>query len=120
MLRQDIRALRLFAFVSLVHLYFFRVARQLAPLHSRLSSLTSANTPSALLNQLLIARAPARDPEILILDEALSNIDEAVQSSLLSSLRSAGMTIVICTHRPFTIALADRVIEVEGGRMAGL
>jgi ABC-type bacteriocin/lantibiotic exporter with double-glycine peptidase domain len=81
---------------------------------------TSANTPSALLNQLLIARALARDPEILVLDEALSNIDEAVQSSLLSNLRSAGMTIVICTHRPFTMALADRVIEVDGGRMAEL
>jgi ABC-type bacteriocin/lantibiotic exporter with double-glycine peptidase domain len=71
--------------------------------------------PSALLHQLLIARALARRPEMLVLDEALSNLDSDVQSGLVADLRRSGMTIVICTHRPSTMALADRIIRLERG-----
>jgi ABC-type multidrug transport system fused ATPase/permease subunit len=71
--------------------------------------------PSAFLHQLLIARALARQPEMLVLDEALSNLDADVQSGLISDLRHSGMTVVICTHRPSTMALADRVIRLERG-----
>jgi len=79
--------------------------------------LTRAAVPSAMVNQLLIARAVARAPELLVLDEALSNLEEPVQARLISDLRARGITLVICTHRPSSWVLADRVLRLEGGRI---
>jgi ATP-binding cassette subfamily B multidrug efflux pump len=68
-----------------------------------------------------IARALARDPRVLILDEALSAVDTETESRLLSNLRRAGRgrTVVIAAHRLSSVARADRILVLDrDGRVA--
>lgn len=69
--------------------------------------------------RLALARALVRRPRLLLLDDATSAVDTAVESEILSALRSAALpsTVVIVATRPATIALADQVIFVEHGRI---
>ncbi len=66
-----------------------------------------------------IARAVIRNPRILVLDEATSALDAATEETLLTNLRRAsrGRTIVIVTHRLGALAIADRVLCLEDGRI---
>jgi HlyB family type I secretion system ABC transporter len=66
-----------------------------------------------------IARAVIRNPRILVLDEATSGLDAATEETLLTNLRRAsrGRTIVIVTHRLGALAIADRVLCLEDGRI---
>jgi ATP-binding cassette subfamily B protein/subfamily B ATP-binding cassette protein MsbA len=66
-----------------------------------------------------LARAILRNPEILILDEATSQIDIESEQSIHRALESfaQGRTALIVTHRLSTLALADRVLVMEGGRL---
>jgi ATP-binding cassette subfamily B protein len=65
------------------------------------------------------ARAFLADPTVLILDEATASLDipaeRAVQQALLTVLR--GRTAVIIAHRLSTVAIADRVLVMENGRI---
>lgn len=62
-----------------------------------------------------IARALARDPRILILDDALSAVDTETESRLLSNLRRAGSTrtVIIAAHRLSSVAHADRIVVLS-------
>ncbi|WP_130176307.1 ABC transporter ATP-binding protein [Cryobacterium sp. SO1] len=67
-----------------------------------------------------LARAIVGRPRVLLLDEALSALDEPLRDSLrleLQSLtRSIGLTVVHVTHdREEALALADRVVVLDGG-----
>jgi ATP-binding cassette subfamily B protein len=66
-----------------------------------------------------IARALARNPGILILDEATSAMDPALESRVLGELRRimAGRTIILITHRTYLAGLADFVLQVDKGRV---
>ena len=67
-----------------------------------------------------IARALARDPRVLILDDALSAVDTETESKLLENLRRAGRgrTVVIAAHRLSSVARADRILVLDrGGRV---
>lgn len=70
--------------------------------------------------RLAIARALIRDPKVLILDEATSALDtrsEAlVQEALARLVR--GRTVFVVAHRLSTIRAADRIVAMEGGRIA--
>jgi ATP-binding cassette subfamily B protein len=59
-----------------------------------------------------IARALARDPRILVLDDALSAVDTETERRLLEHLRRAGRgrTVVIAAHRLSSVARADRIV----------
>ncbi len=95
-----------------------RIADTIANLPMGMQTMVAmATVPSAMLNQLLIARTLARRPEIVVFDETFSNLDDEVQSGMVSDLRRGGTTMVICSHRPSTIALADRVIRLDHGRI---
>ncbi len=59
-----------------------------------------------------IARALARDPKVLVLDDCLSAIDTETERELLGSLRAAGhgRTVLVAAHRLTTVASADRIL----------
>jgi ATP-binding cassette subfamily B multidrug efflux pump len=69
--------------------------------------------------RLAIARALARDPKVLILDDALSSVDTNTEERILRSLRSelAGRTAIIISHRISTAREADRVVVLDEGRI---
>ena len=70
--------------------------------------------------RLAIARAFLKDPPILILDEATSDLDaesEFLVQQALSELMK-GRTVLVIAHRLATVRNADRVVVVHGGRIA--
>ncbi|MEO8001893.1 MAG: ABC transporter ATP-binding protein [Arenimonas sp.] len=68
--------------------------------------------------RIALARALLKDPAILILDEATAMFDPEGERSFIAEchdlLRSR--TVLLITHRPASLALADRVIKLEAGR----
>jgi ATP-binding cassette, subfamily B, bacterial len=60
-----------------------------------------------------------RKPRLLILDDATSAVDPSVESSILTGLKRAELpsTVVVVAYRQSSIALADEVIYLEGGRV---
>jgi len=66
-----------------------------------------------------IARAVLRRPPILILDDALSAIDGETEELVLGALRErrGRATTLLIAHRLSTVAHADRVIVLDGGRV---
>jgi ABC-type multidrug transport system fused ATPase/permease subunit len=64
-----------------------------------------------------IARALIRQPRLLVLDDATSAVDAAVESAILEGLRKLDTTVVIVAYRRSSIVLADEVIYVEDGRV---
>jgi ABC-type multidrug transport system fused ATPase/permease subunit len=67
-----------------------------------------------------LARAIVRGPRVLILDDATSSVDASVEAQILAALREElHTTLVVVAYRLSTIRLADRVIYLEDGRVAG-
>jgi len=66
-----------------------------------------------------IARALARDPRVLILDDALSAVDTETEARLLRSLRLAGegRTVILSAHRLATVKDADQILCLEDGKV---
>ncbi len=66
-----------------------------------------------------LARAILRNPEVLILDEATSQIDVESEQLIHNVLEefTRNRTTLLITHRPSTIALADRVVVMDLGRI---
>ena len=66
-----------------------------------------------------IARAIVSDPQILILDEATSQIDGQSENIIHDSLAKfiQDRTTIVITHRPSSLRLADRVIVMELGEI---
>ena len=71
--------------------------------------------------RLIIARALLKDAPIVVLDEATSQVDSATEVRLRSTIRELAdrRTVIIMAHRLSTIELADRVLVLEGGVIAG-
>lgn len=68
--------------------------------------------------RILLARALYKQPRILFLDEATSALDVAKERAVNEAVRSLRLTRILIAHRPETIASADRVIVLSGGRVA--
>ena len=65
-----------------------------------------------------LARALIRRPRFLLLDDATSAVDATVEARILHGLRDElDMTTLIVAHRVSTIALADRVLFMQDGRI---
>jgi ABC-type multidrug transport system fused ATPase/permease subunit len=67
--------------------------------------------------RIAIARALIRQPRLLVLDDATSAVDPALESAILEGLRQLDTTVVIVAYRRSSIVLADEVIYVEDGRV---
>jgi ABC-type multidrug transport system fused ATPase/permease subunit len=71
--------------------------------------------------RLSLARALVRRPRLLVLDDATSAVDPEVEARILAAMRSAasdaGSTMVLIAYRKATIALADEVVFLDGGRV---
>jgi len=66
-----------------------------------------------------LARALLKDPPILILDEATAMFDPQGEVEFLEGSRRAlaGRTVLLITHRPASLAIADRIVRMEGGEI---
>jgi ABC-type multidrug transport system fused ATPase/permease subunit len=68
--------------------------------------------------RLALARALLRRPGLLMLDDATSAVDPTVERQILDGLPDAlRATTLVVAHRLSTIALADRVLFLDGGRI---
>ncbi|MDR1970577.1 MAG: ATP-binding cassette domain-containing protein [Treponema sp.] len=69
--------------------------------------------------RLMIARAIASKPRILMLDEATSALDNITQKRVVQALDSLRITRIVVAHRLSTIRSCDRIILLDRGRIAG-
>jgi len=69
--------------------------------------------------RIAIARALVSDPSVLILDDATSAVDPSKEHEIRAAMETvmAGRTTIVIAHRPGTIAMADRVVLVDQGRV---
>ena len=67
-----------------------------------------------------LARAFLHDAPFLLLDEPTSNLDSLNEAVILKALQEErqGKTVVLVSHRPSTMRVADTVYSVEKGRMS--
>jgi ABC-type multidrug transport system fused ATPase/permease subunit len=70
--------------------------------------------------RIAIARALIKNPRILILDDATASVDATTEARIRLGFREAmkGRTTLIVAHRLSTIALADELVVLDGGRIA--
>ncbi|GAB4405039.1 MAG: alkaline protease secretion ATP-binding protein AprD [Rhodoferax sp.] len=67
-----------------------------------------------------LARALYGQPKVVVLDEPNANLDDAGEAALaqaVSLLRAAQCTVVLITHRPGALALADELLVLSEGRV---
>ncbi len=69
--------------------------------------------------RIAIARAIVADPRVLILDDATSAVDPSKEHEIRAAMATVmnGRTTIVIAHRPGTIALADTVVLLDGGRV---
>lgn len=66
-----------------------------------------------------LARAFINEPSILLLDEPTGSLDHSSEELIMKNLAqySKGKTLVVITHRSSLLALADRIIVIDGGKI---
>ncbi len=70
--------------------------------------------------RIALARAVYAAPSVLVLDEPNANLDEVGETALyqtVAQLKAAGKTVFLISHRPGALALADRLLILQDGRM---
>lgn len=67
--------------------------------------------------RVLLARALYKRPKILFLDEATSHLDVAKEQEVNQAIKALNITRIIVAHRPETIASANRIIVLMGGKI---
>ena len=69
--------------------------------------------------RIAIARAILADPRVLVLDDATSAVDPSKEHEIRAAMATVmeGRTTIVIAHRPGTIALADTVVLLDGGRV---
>ncbi|MFE0678114.1 ABC transporter ATP-binding protein [Streptomyces sp. NPDC058867] len=70
--------------------------------------------------RIAIARALLKDAPILVMDEAVSNLDAGSEQAVTRAMEEArqGRTTLVIAHRLSTILTADRIVVISGGRVA--
>jgi len=78
----------------------------------------SAGFSGGQMQRVLLARALAGQPRILILDEATSALDNMTQATVVRNLAGLGITRLVVAHRLSTIRDADRIFVLHDGSIA--
>lgn len=68
--------------------------------------------------RLAVARALAREPRIVILDEATSHLDAATEAAVAASIAELGITRISVAHRMSTVRTADRIVVIANSTVA--
>ncbi|MBN9670496.1 peptidase domain-containing ABC transporter [Roseibium aggregatum] len=86
---------------------------------TQIGSDLGGRVPTSTLQRICIARALAVEPGILVLNEANALLDLPAERGLISALRRLKglLTVVIVSHRPSMLAVADRQIELRDGKI---
>jgi ATP-binding cassette subfamily B protein len=105
-------------------------AAELAAMHEEVMGLAQSyetrlgergvNLSGGQKQRLTIARALAKEPSILVLDDALSSVDVRTEERILRSLRErpGRNTEIVAAHRISTVQDADRIVAIADGRIA--
>lgn len=72
------------------------------------------------VQRLGLARALATGSDLLLVDDVSSALDAVTEAEVWSGLRAAGTTVLGTTSRAATLAVADRVVVLDGGRVAAV
>ena len=69
--------------------------------------------------RIVLARAILRKPQLLVLDEATSSLDQNSESLIIHSIKkiSKFTTILIIAHRSSTISIADKIYVLSNGKI---
>lgn len=70
-----------------------------------------------------LARALYGNPSVLILDEPNSNLDPAGDRALAEAIKMArarGATILVSSHKPELVQIADRILVLEDGQIKAM
>lgn len=69
---------------------------------------------------LLLARVILRNPQIVLLDEPTASLDESTERKIVSNLNAwlGSRTLIVATHRYPILDMVNRIILVDGGRIA--
>ncbi|MFV0548054.1 MAG: type I secretion system permease/ATPase [Limnobaculum xujianqingii] len=67
----------------------------------------------------LLSRLIVRNPQVVLLDEPTASMDEQLESYVIRQLQSwlVGRSLILVTHRPALLALVDRIVVVDGGKI---
>lgn len=81
-----------------------------------------ANLSGGQRQRIAIARAIYRNPKVLIFDEATSALDKNTEDSIKKTIEliKKDKIIIIIAHRPSTIKLANKIIEIENGKIVNI
>ncbi len=84
---------------------------------TRVGDNATARLPRSLLVRITLARALLRDAPVLLLDEPVAGLDDVAADAIAEVIgrRRGGATILLATHRPSHIRLADRVLRLSEG-----
>lgn len=88
-------------------------------LQTGLGDASAAALPVGLLQRIALARVYLRGSAVLLLDEPGQWLDESGDAALIASLRrrKGSQTIAIATHRPSHLAICDRIVVLQNGRI---
>ena len=70
--------------------------------------------------RLTIARAIARKPDVLILDDSSSALDYATDAALKKALKTLDTTVIIVSQRTSSVQSADQILVLDDGKVVGL
>lgn len=86
---------------------------------TRIGDQSMGRMPAGFRQRLGLARAYLKDSPVLLLDEPANGMDAASDALFIESVKhyKGTKTIVLVTHRPSHMRLADRVVALDGGRV---